>query len=123
DPQGARLGVAAIRTQQFVATGSEIRLVHALAWASSLIVLVLGGIGMLNTMTMAVLERTQEIGLLRAVGWQRWRICAMIVCESELLSVVGAVLGIFAGIGLTLLVQRMPFALGLVRTDFSPLVI
>ena len=47
---------------------------------------------MLNTMTMAVLERTQEISLLRAVGWQRWRICAADRVRIRLLSVVGAVL-------------------------------
>jgi putative ABC transport system permease protein len=88
-----------------------------------LIVLLIGGVGMLNTMTMAVLERTQEIGLLRAVGWRTWRVCLLILCESEMLSLAGAVLGVVCGIALTRVVQRMSFALGLVRTDFPPAVI
>jgi putative ABC transport system permease protein len=123
DAHGQRWGLAAIRTGQFISSSTDVRLVHALAWASSLIVLVIGGIGMLNTMTMAVLERTQEIGLLRAVGWRKWRICLLILCESELLSLAGAALGIVCGIALVLAVERMSFALGLVRTEFPPAVI
>ena len=58
--------------------------------------------------------------MLLAVGWRKRRLCLLILCESEVLSLAGAALGIVCGIALTLLVERMPFALGLVRTEFPP---
>ena len=44
-----------------------------MAWGTSAIVLALSLLGMLNTMLMSVMERTLELGLLRAVGWTRVR--------------------------------------------------
>ena len=49
---------------------------------TSAIALVIGAVGMLNTMIMSVLERTQEIGILRAIGWRKIRIMRMILMES-----------------------------------------
>ena len=43
---------------------------------------VLGSVGMLNTMMMAVFERTHEIGILRALGWRRRRVLALILGEA-----------------------------------------
>ena len=58
-------------------TGStEIQLAHGMAIATSLIALVISSIGVLNTMIMSVLERTQEIGALRAIGWRNLACCA-----------------------------------------------
>jgi putative ABC transport system permease protein len=120
DDHNQFLGLAAIPTQQFVSGSTEIRLAHALAWTSSLLAVLIGGVGMFNTMTMTVLERTQEIGVLRAIGWRKGRIWLMIFCESELLSFAGALLGILAGIGITLLLSYAPVVRGLIRTDISP---
>ena len=49
---------------------------------------------MLNTMIVSVLERTQEIGILRAIGWRKKRVMWMIMIESFTLSFTGAVFGI-----------------------------
>lgn len=49
-----------------------------------------------NTMLMAVMERTREIGMLKAVGLSRGRVFAMIMIETLLLSMVGAPIGMFA---------------------------
>jgi putative ABC transport system permease protein len=43
---------------------------------------------------MAVMERTREIGVLRALGWDRWRILRMILTEAFTLGVIGGVVGI-----------------------------
>ena len=53
--------------------------------------------GILNTMLMAVLERTKELGMLMAVGMSKDRVFLMIVLETILLGMVGAPLGLGAG--------------------------
>ena len=60
--------------------------------------LIVGGLGVANTMAMAVMERERELALLSAVGWQRIRIAALVLAEGVLTSVLGAGLGMLAGI-------------------------
>ena len=64
-----------------------------MAWVTSAVALVIGAVGMLNTMVMSVFERTREIGILRAIGWGRWRVVRMILMESILLSLTGGMVG------------------------------
>ena len=55
-------------------------------------------LGIVNTLGMSVIERTREVGLLRAVGMSRRQLRSMIRLESVAISILGAVLGI--GLGL-----------------------
>ena len=71
----------------------QIRLAKVMAWATTVVALVLGSVGMLNTMIMTVFERTREIGVLRALGWRRRRVLALILGEALALGLAGAVLG------------------------------
>jgi putative ABC transport system permease protein len=123
DTNGESLGLAAIPTERFVSTSTEVRLAHALAWSSSVMALLIGGVGMFNTMTMTVLERTQEIGVLRAIGWRKKRVWFVIFCESELLCFAGALLGIFSGVVLTQLLSQTAIVRGLIRNEVSPAVL
>jgi putative ABC transport system permease protein len=56
-------------------------------------------IGVTNTMTLAVYERTREIGLLRAVGLDRRQTRGMILTEASIIAGFGATLGVILGIG------------------------
>src|SRR5437762_13969059 len=59
--------------------------------------LLVGGIGIMNIMLAAILERTREIGVRRAIG-ARWRdIVRQFVIEAMLISFTGGVLGVFLG--------------------------
>jgi putative ABC transport system permease protein len=98
----------AMPTREFVDTSVEIRMARALAWMTSVIALVLGTIGIVNTMLMAVFERTREVAVLRAVGWRKRRVVKLILIESLLLALCGAVLGTAFAIGLTRLLAQMP---------------
>jgi putative ABC transport system permease protein len=60
--------------------------------------LIVGGIGVANTMAMSVMERERELALLSAVGWRRLRIAALVLSEGVLTSILGAGLGMLAGI-------------------------
>jgi putative ABC transport system permease protein len=79
-------------------------------WAVSFIAIVIGSIIVANTMWMSVLERTREIGVLRAVGWPRRRIVVTIVLEAAGVGVIAAVIGCPAGVGLAKLAAKMPVA-------------
>ncbi|NMC37730.1 MAG: ABC transporter permease [Bacteroidales bacterium] len=57
--------------------------------------------GIINTMLMAVLERTKELGMLMAIGMNRKRVFSMIMLETVFLTVVGAAAGIISGWALT----------------------
>lgn len=119
DAQHKPLGLTAQETEEYVNNDLEIQLAEDMAWATSLIALSIGSVGVLNTMLMSVLERTQEIGVLRAIGWPKLRIVRMIVGESCVLSLAGAGLGMFAAVALTAGLSRLPAAGGLIRGDTS----
>ena len=56
--------------------------------------------GIINTLTMSVIERTREIGVLRALGASRWQVRRSIADESLVIGLIGALLGIAVGTGL-----------------------
>ncbi len=61
--------------------------------------LVIAVLGIVNTLALSVIERTREIGLLRAIGVSRVQLRRMITLESVVISVLGAILGVVLGIG------------------------
>lgn len=63
-------------------------------------------IGIVNTLGLSVIERTREIGLLRAIGLSRARLRRMITLESVAIALLGAVLGMALGLVIGVLVQR-----------------
>ena len=116
-------GVAAVPARDFVQGDIQIRLTKAMAWATTAVALILGSIGLLKTMVMAVFERTGEVGLLRALGWRRRRILALILGESLVLGLLGAVVGtILAYAGVRALVLD-PTSQGFIDPNLSPSVI
>jgi len=64
-----------------------------------LIVISLAAMGVLNTMLMAIHERTHEFGILLAIGMKRRWLLAMVLCESFFLSLVAAAAGVVGGLG------------------------
>jgi putative ABC transport system permease protein len=99
---------------ELVKTTTELQFVRAMALVTSVIALFIGTISMLNTMIMSVFERTKEIGVLRAIGWGRFRVMKMIVMESMLLSIVGGVVGILGAILLAKVLSTVPAFSGVV---------
>jgi putative ABC transport system permease protein len=88
----------------------------------SFLAIVVGGVGVLNTMLMAVLERTREIGVLRTLGWGRFRVVTMILRESLLLGVLGAIVGMCVAFFLTFLLQQVPMLSGFVLARWDVVV-
>jgi putative ABC transport system permease protein len=90
-----------------------------MSWGTSLLAVLVGVLGIMNTMLMIVFERTHEICVLLALGWTRSRIVRMVVLESALLGVCGGVGGAIIGaFGVKLLVTA-PIIRGLLEPDVN----
>ena len=84
------------------------QMLQGFAWGIAAIAIFIGGLGMMNSMVMSVLERTREIGTLRALGWSRWHVLWIILGESLTLSAFGGLIGVILGIGLAELAGAVP---------------
>ena len=79
--------------------------------------LVISVLGIINTLSLSVIERTREIGLLRAVGVTRRQIRRMITLESVLVTVMGSVLGVLLGLLFGVVLQRANVDAGIDTLD------
>ena len=80
----------------------ESRIYNLLLASIAAISLIVGGIGIMNIMLASVLERTQEIGIRRAIGGRRSDILGQFVTEAMAISITGGLIGVFLGILLSL---------------------
>jgi ABC-type lipoprotein release transport system permease subunit len=112
--------VDAALTSEFAETLPDLQNMARMVGQVSFLAVLIGGVGMLNTMLMSVLERTREIGVLRALGWRQRRVLWMIVQEALALGVVGGVSGIVAGVGLAWALTLIPLLGGMLAPIFSP---
>ncbi|PDV96677.1 ABC transporter permease [Candidatus Chloroploca asiatica] len=72
------------------------------------LMMLVGGVVMMNVMLMSVFERTHEIGVLRAVGWRGRRVLRMILAESLALALLSGLAGLGLGMGLNQLLVMIP---------------
>ncbi|MCP9206910.1 ABC transporter permease [Streptomyces sp. NEAU-Y11] len=70
------------------------------------VAMIIAVLGIVNTLALSVMERTKELGALRAIGLGRGQTIRMIMTESVVISLFGAVLGVLVGSGLGLAVAR-----------------
>ena len=78
--------------------------------------IVIAVVGIVNTLALSVLERTRELGLLRAVGMTRAQTWEMVAWESVIIALIGAVLGLAVGAGLGIAVAGALHADGITAT-------
>lgn len=79
------------------------------------IALIVGIISVINTMMISVMERTRELGVLKAIGFTNWELKGSILFESGLLGFLGAIVGVVLGIvGIIVVANMLEF------TDYIP---
>jgi ABC-type antimicrobial peptide transport system permease subunit len=108
-------GIHAALTADFANQMPDMRNSNSMIGAISVLAILVGGVGVLNTMLMSVFERTREIGVLRALGWGRQRILGLILREALMLGLLGGLTGIAIALGLVFLLQSIPM-IGMVIT-------
>ncbi|HOI39738.1 MAG TPA: ABC transporter permease [Methanobacterium sp.] len=103
--------------EDFQKADDSLQMVETASMAISLLAIIIGGIGIINTMIMSVFERTREIGVFRAVGWKSRRILAMILGESVVLTLLAGMVGIVLGVvGIEVIINLFETPLDLVFT-------
>lgn len=104
----ADLPIVAVQDKQDFADSLAAQINQLLYMVYGLLALsiVIAVVGIVNTLSLSVIERTREIGLLRAVGLSRRRLRRMVTLESVTISVMGAVLGLVLGVIIGVLLQR-----------------
>lgn len=115
----AELGLAGIETWTWRDLGQDIFDVTdtkgAAAFMVMLVVVIIAAVGIINTMLMAVMERTREIGALRALGLGRLEVVTLFLYEGGFIGMFGSLLGCALGIVATWL-------FGLLRIDMTEMV-
>lgn len=107
---------------EFAEQMPDMQAADAMLFGISFLAILVGGVGVLNTMLMAVLERTREIGVLRTLGWSRIRVVTMIMRESLLLGALGAIVGVIVAFGITALLQLVPMLSGFILARWDGVV-
>jgi putative ABC transport system permease protein len=111
--------VAVYEPSQAIKVDTSSRLIVDTGWIISLLALIVGGIGVTNTMAMSVFERIREIGILRAVGWRTWRIAVLIVSEAIAICLLALGVGLALGVLAAQVFSDHTSTSGLVQPDFT----
>jgi putative ABC transport system permease protein len=119
--EAALPGLNAQPAAERAANNQFVTLAQAIAWGTSSIALLMGILGIANTMAMSVFERTREIGILRALGWKGRRIMLLIQVEAVALGIGGGILGVGFGWGVLHLLSALPQTASIVSSSLSPL--
>ena len=96
------------KSENVLRSDSLIGLLSAVSTSMAWVALLMGVLMVLNTLLMAVLERTREIGILSAIGWSTERIMGALVIEGFILSALGSAVGIVIGIVGSQLLSSIP---------------
>jgi len=80
---------------------SQLALIRGFLVGLGAISLLVGGVGIMNTMYTSVTERTKEIGVMKAVGATNWQILRIFLIESGMIGLIGGLLGVIGGLGIS----------------------
>lgn len=111
--------VAIIDSADFEKVDQGTKIIDSASLGISVLAVLIGGIGVMNTIIMSVFERTREIGVLRAVGWRRSRVVKMILGESLVIGIVAAIFGTIVGTAIIYLVAQTELGQAWLKIGFQ----
>lgn len=112
-------GFIAFTSGELVQKNAVVRISKAMSNATILIAGLVGALVVFNTMLMSINERTREIGILLALGWQRRTIIKLIISEAMILTLLGGALGVLLGVGITWGLEHLELMRGKIDAVFS----
>jgi putative ABC transport system permease protein len=112
--------LVALEDQEFTRSYSQFRILKATAWTVGGLGLILGGLGVANTMIMSVFTRIREIAILRVNGFSNGQIATVVLGESAIVSLGGALLGLSVGCLLLFILTQVPSLHGYVDASIRP---
>jgi putative ABC transport system permease protein len=115
--------LVALEDEEFTRSYSQFKILKATAWAVGGCGLLLGGLGVANTMIMSVFTRIREIAILRVSGFSNLQIAGMIFGESALVSVIGAITGLLLGTAFLYVLKLIPALHGYVDVSIQAFVL
>ncbi len=84
----------------------------------AMISVIVASLGVVNTLTMNVMERTREIGMLRSIGMTRWQVVWMVLAEAAIMGIMGGILGVLLGVLLSRIFLLAMMAMSGYELDF-----
>lgn len=105
--------------------GDVLGIVQLVLAAFAAVALIVGGVGIMNTMFTSVLERTREIGVMKAIGATRGNILTLFILESGLLGMVGGLIGVGISYVFAKLIEFGAASqdLDILKVDFDPVIV
>jgi putative ABC transport system permease protein len=114
--------LVALEDDEFTRSYSQFKILKATAWAVGGCGLLLGGLGVANTMIMSVFTRIREIAILRVSGFSGLQVALIIFGESAVVSLLGALSGLLLGTAFLYALKLVPALHGYVDVSLNPLV-
>lgn len=123
--RGAQDIVALTSENALDAVGSVLGIVQLILAAFAAVALLVGGIGIMNTMFTSVLERTREVGVMKALGSTDNGILILFLMESGLLGTIGGLLGVMISFAFAKIIEigAARQNLELLQIDFDPVIV
>ncbi|QUH24489.1 ABC transporter permease [Serpentinicella alkaliphila] len=82
-------------------------IIQAVVISIALIALIVGCLGIINVMLMSVMERTREIGIMKAIGAKNKDILALFLVEASTISLIGGILGVLSGVAISFIANSV----------------
>lgn len=109
----------ALENEEFSQSYSQFKILSATAWSVGICAFLLGGMGVANTMLMAVFSRIREIAVLRVCGFSKTQVAGMILGESLVLAAMGTCAGFLFGFLALRIMSDIPQLNGYIQPVFD----
>lgn len=104
---------------QFGRADRNFQFITAADTAARFIAVIVGAVIVANSMLLSLLERTREFGVMRSVGWPRWRVVALVMGEAVAISFVGAAIGVALAVATTQVLTHVSSLAGILHPTYE----